>query len=49
MLREDKESFSLNQLWVISGPTKYTPQSRNAPDPNNVPPPNRFLVDIGSE
>jgi hypothetical protein len=22
MLREDKESFSLNQLWVISGPTK---------------------------
>jgi hypothetical protein len=23
MLREDKESFSLNQLWVISGPTKY--------------------------
>src|SRR5215204_4284693 len=23
MLREDKESFSLNQLWVISGPTVY--------------------------
>jgi hypothetical protein len=27
MLREDKESFSLNQLWVISGPTKYPPKS----------------------
>jgi hypothetical protein len=26
MLREDKESFSLNQLWVISGPTKSSTQ-----------------------
>jgi hypothetical protein len=23
---------------------KYTPQSRNAPDPNNVPPPNTYRM-----